>query len=512
MSKIKDSLLRTIQQAAIPIHCKAIPSAPFEKSPTASDYDALLQAIGPDTKVVMIGEASHGTEEFYRHRAEITKRLIKELGFNVVAVEADWPDAYRVNRYVRGSGTSDKSPREALSDFQRFPRWMWRNTVVEEFVEWMKSYNQELEKQKQQQSQGAQHQIKDKKVGFYGLDMYSFQASRNAVLNYLDKVDPEAARRARSYYACFDQYGGDDLGSNYSWAVGLNLSRSCKESCEKALRELLQRGSELMQRDSASEEPNGRKRDRLFFAQQNAKVVKDAEEYYRNMLAGSHVTWNIRDSHMCNTLADLMDFLHSQDGGSISEPKAVIWAHNSHLGDASQTDAGWDDDKRRFRGGKEVNLGQLVRQRWGMDRCFNIGFSTYTGTVTAAHDWDEEPKFYKVNESLKDSWEYVLHRSGEDMGLSDYQLLFRANGKLDAEQQARRIALVQELNSMNPRVQRAIGVVYRPKTERQSHYFGARMARQFDAMIHIDTTSALQPLDIRQGEAGMMDETFPFGL
>jgi erythromycin esterase-like protein len=341
--------------------------------------------------------------------------------------------------------------------------------------------------------------------------MYSFQASRQAVLSYLDKIDPEAARRTRSYYSCFDQYG-DEVGSNYSWAVGLNLSRSCRDSCEKALRELVARASNLMEKDS-SEATHCGKRDRLFYAQQNAKVVKDAEEYYRNMLAGSHVTWNIRDTHMCNTLIDLMSFLSTEDGGSVHEPKSVICAHNSHLGDASQTDAGWDDGTRRYRGGKEVNLGQLIRQHWGMEKTFNIGFSTHNGRVTAARDWDEEPESYKVRDSLPESWENVFHRASEalaaDSPSRDFALIFRSTNPQEVKVDSQ---LLQELNSFEPKIQRAIGVVYRPDTERQSHYFGARVTRQFDVMIHIDTTSALPPLDKLQVEGGMSDETYPTGL
>jgi erythromycin esterase-like protein len=501
MAKPSNAVLKAIGEAAIPItkRIKHVPhkigSIELHESRTKSDYDKILEAIGPNTKVVMIGEASHGTMEFYRHRAEITKRLVTEMGFNIVAVEADWPDASRINEYISGNSKRDKNAKHALGDFKRFPRWMWRNVVVEEFVEWMKGYNSLKQKD-------------DEKVGFYGLDVYSFSASRNAVLAYLNKVDPEAAKRAKKFYACFDHFEGDDIGSSYAWSTGLGLSASCQQEVERVLKELFVRGQELMEKD-----PREDRRAKLFYAQQNAKVVKDVEDYYRNMAKGSHITWNIRDGHMCNTLVDLMDFLNKNSSSNV-ESKAVIWAHNSHLGDSSQTEAGWDEPGPKKYRGKEYNLGQLVRKQIGKERTFNIGFSTYHGTVTAAYNWDEEPEFMTVNDGLPGSWEHLLHSFAESgNNIRDYMLIFRRNSSETTKNPQSIFAenLAQVLKE--PRVERAIGVIYCRETERQSHYFGAKLPQQFDMVIHLDETEALMPLDLEDFQpGGPLDDTFPSGL
>src|SRR5215217_4645557 len=298
--------------------------------PLPGDYDAILQLIG-DARFVLIGEASHGTQEFYFERAALTKQLIAEKGFSIIAIEADWPDSARVHRYVRGV-SSDLNPDEALSGFRRFPTWMWRNKVVLEFVEWLRGFNQKLDR-------------KRAPVGFYGMDLYSLHASIEAVLRYLDKVDPEAARRARLRYSCFDHFGHDP--QEYGYAATVGATESCENAVVQQLTELQQKGAEFLSRDGemAAEE--------FFFAEQNARLVKDAEQYYRAMFRGRASSWNLRDQHMVDTLENLVGHLNGS-----RQPKAIVWAHNSHLGDARATEMSLHD---------EVNVGQLVRERFGKE-------------------------------------------------------------------------------------------------------------------------------------------------
>jgi erythromycin esterase-like protein len=421
------------------------------------DYDELVERAA-HAQFVLIGEASHGTEEFYRERAEITKRLIAEAGFTAVAVEADWPDAYRVNRYVRGA-SDDASAEEALGDFRRFPTWMWRNTVVAEFVTLLREWNDALEAYLP-------------KVGFYGLDLYSMHASMEAVVSFLEEVDPEAAQRARERYACFDQFGRDP--QVYAYEAGLAGAEPCERQAVEQLLELRARTAELASRDGDIDA------DGEFYAEQNARLVVNAEEYYRAMFRGGIETWNLRDSHMAETLDELVAQLEHTSGPT----KVVVWAHNSHLGDARATELGQAG---------ELNLGQLVRERAG-EKALLVGFTTYSGTVTAASDWGGPAERKRVRRALPGSWEELLHHSDTARFLVDPASL---RGR---------------------RLERAIGVVYRPETERVSHYFHARIADQFDAVIHIDETHALEPLETtsewQAGEllAGDAPETYPHGL
>ncbi|MBC7380183.1 MAG: erythromycin esterase family protein [Burkholderiaceae bacterium] len=405
----------------------------------ARQYDGLLALIGR-ARFALLGEASHGTHEFYRERAEITKRLITEKGFTAVAVEADWPDAWRVNRYVRGL-SDDADADAALSGFQRFPAWMWRNTVVRDFVEWLRDYNTGLSPLRQ--------------VGFYGLDLYSLFASIQAVLSYLDKVDPEAARRARYRYACFDHAAEDSQA--YGYAASFGLKGNCEDEVVQQLREMNRRSAEVPLTP-------GLERDEAFYAQQNARLVRNAEEYYRTMFHGRVSSWNLRDSHMVETLYALDR--HLATGGE--PPRIALWAHNSHLGDASATEMG-------ERG--EWNVGQLVRDRYADDAVL-VGFSTHRGWVTAASNWHEQPQRKRVRDGLPGSWEDVFHQTG----MTRFLLPLRDDAALRSQLTLRRL-------------QRAIGVIYRPDTERQSHYFYTRLAQQFDAVIHIDETSAVESLD-----------------
>lgn len=422
------------------------------------DYDALMNLVG-DARFVLIGEATHGTHEFYEERARITQRLIREKGFTAVAVEADWPDAYRVNRYVRGEG-ADGSANEALSGFERFPAWMWRNTDVSAFVDWLRAHNE-----------GVQA---GPKVGFYGLDLYSLFTSVREVLNYLDQVDPTAALEARRRYACFDHYGEDS--QQYGYATGIGLSESCQQGVLTQLQDLQQRAFDYMQADGASAE------DAFFYAQQNARLVKNAEEYYRTMFRGRVSSWNLRDSHMAETLDALARHL-SRDG----EPaKIVVWEHNSHIGDARATEVG---------GLGEWNVGELARKAYPGQTCL-IGFSTYDGHVTAASEWDGPAERKRVRPALHGSYEELLHH----VGLPRYYLNLRDDTPV------RRLMLER-------RLERAIGVLYLPRSERQSHYFNAQMAQQFDAIIHIDRTDALVPLDATSGwHSGEPPETYPEGI
>jgi len=420
------------------------------------DYDALLAAIG-DARIVMIGEATHGTHEFYRERAVITRRLIEEKGFAGVAVEADWPDAYRVNRYVRGEG-DDEDAVESLGHFGRFPMWMWRNADVLDFVGWLRAYNDT--------------KPAERRTGFYGLDLYSLRASVQAVLAYLNKVDPDAERRARARYGCFDQFG-DEL-QQYGYAAAFGLTPTCE-------REVLAELVELQRRRATYASRDGRvSADDYFFAAQNARLVRNAEEYYRTMFKGRAESWNLRDEHMAQTVQELLAFLDNSQRGRL-----VLWAHNSHLGDARATDMGHLG---------ELNVGQLVRQRFGT-AAVNIGFTTHSGTVTAASEWDGPPERKQVRVSLSGSYERLFHEAG----IPRFLLPLRDP------------ALAHAL--AGPHLERAIGVLYIPKTERQSHYFYARLADQFDFVIHIDETRAVEPLERSAGwEAGEMAETYPSGL
>jgi erythromycin esterase-like protein len=427
-----------------------------------SDYDPLIQQIG-EAHFALIGEASHGTHEFYRERAQITKRLIQEKGFTGVAVEADWPDAYRVNRYVQGE-SEDAEAIDSLAGFKRFPTWMWRNADVLDFIGWLRSHNDAL-------SFGVN------KVGFFGLDLYSLHTSIEAVLGYLARVDPEAAKRARYRYSCFDHFGEDTQA--YGYAASFDLTESCENDVVSQLVELRRRAADYANRDGRVAADN------FFFAEQNARLVKNAEEYYRSMFRGSVASWNVRDRHMAETLESLAAHLATVG----QQAKVVVWEHNSHLGDARATEMGQ-------RG--ELNVGQLVRDRHGKDAIL-IGFSTYAGTVTAASNWDALAERKRVRPALNDSYEALFH----EVGVSRFYIPLHE-----------RSTMASALNE--PRLERAIGVIYRPETERQSHYFYAQLADQFDAVLHFDETRAVEPLERtpewKMEEVGEPAETYPSGL
>jgi erythromycin esterase-like protein len=440
-----DAPLEVIRRTAVPVESGAY-------------ADPLLDLVA-DADVVLIGEASHGTHEFYEARAEITRALIARAGFNLVAVEADWPDAYRVNRWVRLSGR-DATAREALGDFSRFPRWMWRNHVVMTFINWLRGWNE------QQQPTG--------RTGFYGLDLYSLHRSIDHVVGYLQKIDPVAAARARQRYGCFDVFGQDM--QSYGYASALRLSPSCEQGVMAQLVELRRQAAEYASRDGRVAE------DEYFAAEQNARVVRNAESYYRAMFVdGGAESWNVRDRHMMSTLEMLRSSPVPHTSG---RARAVVWAHNSHLGDARAT-------SMSLRG--ELNLGQLVREQLG-DRCRSVGFTTHTGTVTAASNWDEPAQRMKIRPSAAESYERLFH----DVDIPSFILPLR--------DPATAAALSE------PRLERAIGVIYRPESERTSHYFKAHLAQQFDAVIHIDETHALEPLETWARHEVDLPETYPTGI
>jgi erythromycin esterase-like protein/predicted phosphoribosyltransferase len=435
-------------------------AAPVENG--VPDDHALLDLVG-DAHYVLIGEASHGTHEFYAARAAMTQSLIEQKGFTAVAVEADWPDAYRVNRFVRGR-SDDETAQEALRGFERFPAWMWRNTAVLDFVGWLREHN----------DRAAADEVD--KTGFYGLDLYSLYRSIHEVVTYLERVDPEAAVRARERYACFDHYKGDD-GQAYGLAAAFGAGESCEQEVVEQLADLQRHALDYIRREGLLAE------DEQFYAEQNAKTVIDAAEYYRSMFGGSVLSWNLRDRHMVHTLDALSEHLSRQRG---ERAKVVVWAHNSHLGDARATEMA-------SRG--ELNVGQLVRESHQGD-CRNIGFTTYTGTVTAADDWGGAAQRKWVRPALPDSIEELCH----EVGQKGFLLSFGAAPKAA---EALRVA----------RLERAIGVIYRPETERQSHYFRARVADQFDAVIHVDETRAAEPLERTAGWVeGEVPETYPFAV
>ena len=426
---------------------------------TASDYDGLLDRVG-DAHFVLIGEASHGTHEFYAERAAITRRLIQEKGFAAVAIEGDWPDAYRVDRFVRGR-SDDATAEEALRGFERFPTWMWRNAVVLDFVGWLRERNDDVANRA--------------KAGFYGLDLYSLFRSMEEVVKYLERVDPKAADLARARYACFDHFGEDAQAYGYHAAFG--ASESCEQEVIDQLIDLTAAALDYARRDGQVAE------DEFFSAEQNARTVKAAEEYYRAMFRGGVVSWNLRDRHMTDTLDALAVHLSKQRG---EQAKVVVWAHNSHVGDARATELGSIG---------ELNIGQLVRERHPGD-CFNIGFTTYEGTVTAATDWGAPAERRQVRRALTGSVESLFHTVGEESFL-----LPLIPGRPAAEM------------LRTARLERAIGVIYRPETERQSHYFQARLADQFDAVIHIDETRAVEPLErTARWEEGEPPLTYPHAV
>ncbi len=431
---------------------------------TDDDLDAVIDHIG-QAALVLMGEASHGTREFYRLRADLSKRLIVERGFDAIVVEADWPDALQVSRFVQRTG-SDQTAEQALSGFERFPQWMWRNDAIVDLLYWMRLHNQHVPDA-------------GRRIGFFGMDLYSLHKSMRAVVRYLEREDPEAARRARERYSCIDHIALDP--QHYGYATTFGMRKDCEQEVVRQLGELSAQAMRQMNRPGASVP------DELFYAQQNARVAQNAERYYRAMFSSRDESWNIRDSHMADTLDALRAHISARKG---SPARLIVWAHNSHLGDARATEMG--------RGG-QLNLGQLMRERHGLEQTYLLGFTTHEGTVTAASEWDGPAELKRVRPSLAGSVEALMHQLGEG-AMSRFLLPIRGRDSV-------RAALPAAL------LERAIGVIYRPETERISHYFKADVARQFDALIHVDRGSAIKPLEYSaHWTTDEFPETYPSGL
>lgn len=411
----------TIARAAIPI------------AGTAADYDPLLGAIG-DARFVLLGEATHGTHEFYRERARISERLVRERGFRSVIIEGDWPDAGRVNRYVRGLG-ADRSAEAALGDFQDFPRWMWRNAEFRDFVEVLRAHNQGLPP--------AQ------RVGVYGMDVYNLFGAADAVVAYLATVDKPAATRAGAQYRCFARFRPDPA----EYGIATRRGASCGKQAAAVLADLRARPRPA---DPVTAEA-------LFSAVRSAVSVVGAEEYNRAAYAGT-LSWNVRDRRMAATVVEVADHAAALSG---APGKVVVWAHNSHIGDARATDM-------PMRG--ELNLGQLMRERY-RDHTFLLGFTTFGGSVVAADRWDGPHRVHTLRPALRESYAGLFHAAG----IGNALLLLRPGSPVAGA-----------LNT--PRPKREIGVIYARDTERQSHYLRSQLASQFDAVIHLDRTRALTPL------------------
>lgn len=424
----------------------------------AQDYDALLNHIA-DASVVLLGEATHGTHEFYETRATITKRLIQEKGFNVIAIEGDWPDTYRINRYINNEG-DDNSSIEALSDFKRFPSWMWRNHEIVSLIDWLKKYNTQS----------------NENISFYGLDVYSLHQSIEIIINQLEKINPESAKIARARYSCFDSYANPQ---EYGHAASLFPDASCQKEAIEQLIELRKKKSDFFKDHALNS------LDEKFYLEQNALVIKNAEEYYRSLFDSTPASsWNIRDKHMMSTLNAIIQHKRKINN---NECKTIIWAHNSHIGNAQAT---------QMSSYGEINLGQLVKEAYGPE-AISIGFTTYSGTVSAASAWGGAVERKFVRPAQQESIEFFFH----ECPVKNFVLIPNEYPE------------IYDFFSKDY-LERAIGVIYQPATERQSHYFYAQLNQQFDAIIHFDYTHALEPLDKttewEQGED--VPETFPFGV
>jgi erythromycin esterase-like protein len=407
-----------------------------------NDYLSLIDKIG-DARFVLIGEATHGTFEFYQVRAEITRKLIEQKGFMAVAIEGDWPDAYAIHSYVQGCGDENSWDSVLHHTFNRFPTWMWRNITIPPFIRWLRSYNDQLNS--------------TNKIGFYGLDLYSLQSSMHAVVDYLMKIDEEAASRARKRYACFQDVTFDP--QTYGYLASLGVKKSCVNEAIEQLLEMQHQAFENVRKQKNS------KKEEYFYAIQNARLVKNAENYYRNLFEGNELPWNVRDQHMAETVTILSEHLES----IMDKPsKIIIWAHNSHVGDARATEM----SER-----KEINLGQIIRENFSTDT-YLVGFSTYRGFVTAASDWGYPAEHKQVLPAIEGSYEELFSKVKHDNFLIDLH-----------DDDVKHVLNI-------PRLQRAIGVIYRPERERISHCFLSRLPYQFDHLIHFDITSAVQPLDI----------------
>jgi protein-L-isoaspartate(D-aspartate) O-methyltransferase len=426
-------------------------AATFFTSIEEADLSGLLDRIG-EARVVLLGEATHGTSEFYRMRERISRELIEKKGFRIIAIEGDWPDAARIDHYVRHFSF----PPSEWTAFARFPTWMWRNEEVRSFVDWLRAHNGAVSPQE--------------RVAFHGLDLYSLYTSVRSVLAYLDEVDPETARIARERYGCLTPWQADP--ATYGRAALSGRFRTCEDEVVAMLNSILAKRREYALHDG----------ERFLDAVQNARLIANAERYYRIMYYGSRASWNLRDSHMFETLQSLLKFYGPRS-------KAIIWAHNSHIGNAQATEMG-------ARG--EHNIGQLCRTAFGSE-AWLIGFGTDHGTVAAASNWDEPVEFKSVRPALPRSYERLCHVGTEATGHGQFILPLGSALKADVCE-----------GLMKPRLERAIGVIYRPESELASHYFQAVLPRQFDEYIWFDETRAVTPFETVERKG--LPDTYPFGV
>ena len=428
---------------------------------TDEDLDPLMERIG-DARYVLMGEASHGTSDYYTWRARISKRLIHEKGFTFIGVEGDWPDCYRVNRYIKGAPGAGESAYDVLHAFDRWPTWMWANREIVHLAEWLRNHNQGA-------YDGGTPLPDEKKVGFYGIDVYSLWDSMQAVISYLERIDPEMARTARRAYACFEPYGEDV--QEYAAATAF-VPTSCEDEAITMLGELYSKAAKYQEEG----------REAFFNAEQNALVAQNAERYYRTMVRGGAASWNVRDTHMADTLDRLMEF-HGPDA------KAIVWEHNTHIGDARATDMA--------RSGM-VNVGQLVRERHAAEGVVLVGFGSHRGTVIASQEWGAPMERIVVPPATEDSYEDLFHQAATADGRAASLLLLDQTQGRDGW--------------LEPRGHRAIGVVYRPAFERYGNYVPTVLPRRYDAFVFVDETTALQALHLEPVDAHEPPETFPSGM
>src|SRR5919112_3584807 len=448
----------------------------------SKDLDLLLDRIGK-SQFVLLGESSHGTSEFYRWRGEISKRLIKEKEFSFVAVEGDWPDCFEVNKYVKGLSNTGQSPYKVLHSFNRWPTWMWANKEMVDFVEWLKSYNDSV-------GMGKQN-----KVGFYGLDLYSLWESVEAIIKYLKRVDPSALKNAIDAFNCFEPYNKDV--EKYARATAF-VPTNCEDEVIETLTSLRSK-YDVYSKDQQNKEE-------YFNAEQNAITAKDAEKYYRTMMKGDVNSWNIRDTHMMDTLERLINF-HSPDNVNGIMPKAIVWAHNTHIGDARVTDM-------RKRG--MINIGQLVREKKGSQNAVLIGFSTYSGTVIASREWGKKMERMDVPPAKDGSWDNLLHNLDKKIGPEGDKnklLIFSQQNNTDKSFQKNSCItdnVGDDKGEGKLKGQRAIGVVYNPEYERYGNYVPTDLFKRYDVLLFIDKTNALSPLHMGEIKNSKdLPETFP---
>lgn len=422
----------------------------YSKLAESEDLDPLLDAIG-DAKVVMLGEASHGTHDYYTWRSKISKRLIEEKGFDFIAVEGDWPDCYQINRFVKQYKDSGEEPLDVLKKFNRWPTWMWSNWEIAELTDWMRSHNKD--------------KPRNEKVGFYGLDVYSLWDSLKNILDYLEKNDKQAYEAALKAWQCFEPYSGDE-GHSYARAT-----QFVPHTCQKEVVEMLVEIREKTPKFNTDPEAG-------FNTEQNAVVAVNAEKYYRAMIRGGSQSWNVRDRHMTETLIRLLD--HHGDNS-----KAIIWEHNTHIGDAQYTD---------MKNSGMINIGQLGRERYGKENVFLVGFGSYKGSVIAGDSWGAPMERMRVPEARDNSWEAACHK------VNNENKLFLSKD-------------IEDIPELKDSIgHRAIGVVYHPERERFGNYVPTIIPKRYDAFLHIDETKALHPLQPEDQQEALMPETYPWGL